>query len=295
MWAMSAIMPPQDAWHELVPGPQTVTWRRAGDVRMLIAAGYALLLQVSHPTVGAGVSEHSQFRREPWGRLLRTLDYSYTMVYGGPRAAGEMGRSLRAFHGQIRGVAPDGRPYHALEPQAYAWVHATLAEAIVRAHERFGRPLAREQREQFWSEWRTLGRLLGIRARDLPASWSSFEDYVQSMLDGVLVHTQAVDEVLDAISRPSAPDLPLLSGPAWVLVRTPLSHVLELATVGLLAPALRERFGLHWSQAQQLELRALGTALRAATPLMPSWLKNSGELYLTWRASPARRRRTPAW
>jgi uncharacterized protein (DUF2236 family) len=58
-----------------MPGihPRTITWRRAGDARVLIAAGYALLLQVSHPTVGAGVSEHSQFQRDPWGRLLRAL------------------------------------------------------------------------------------------------------------------------------------------------------------------------------------------------------------------------------
>jgi uncharacterized protein (DUF2236 family) len=295
MCRVSTVMPPEDAWQGLVPGPRTITWRRAGDVRMLMAAGYALLLQVSHPTVGAGVTEHSQFRREPWGRLLRTLDYSYTMVYGGPVAAGEMGRSLRSFHKRIRGVAPDGRLYNALEPEAYAWVHATLAEAIVRAHERFGRPLALEQREQFWSEWRALGRLLGIRERDLPAGWSAFETYVRGMLDGTLAHTQAVDEVLAAIARPSAPGLPLLSEPVWVLARAPMGHVLSLASVGLLAPELRERFGLHWSRAHEVELRALGATMRAATPLMPSWLKNSGELYLTLRASPARRSRTPAW
>jgi uncharacterized protein (DUF2236 family) len=309
---MSAVMPPEASWQELVPGPETVTWRRASDVRLLISAGYALLLQVSHPTVGAGVTEHSQFRREPWPRLLRTLDYTYTMVYGGPLAAGEMGQRLRNFHKRIRGVTPDGRAYHALEPQAYAWVHATLAEAIVRAHEHFGRPLTPAQREQFWSEWRTLGRLLGIRERDLPAGWSGFEAYVQGTVDTELVHTQAVDEVITALAHPRAPDLPRLPGPVWALIGMPLGHLLELATVGLLTPALRERFGLGWSRGQERELRALGTTLRAATPLMPPWLRNSGERYLGWRAeaiargdvasperltaqaSPAPRPRTPA-
>src|SRR5437870_6091858 len=133
----ATVMPPPGEWHALVPRPGSITWRRASDARLLIAAGYALLLQVSHPTVGAGVTEHSQFRRDPWGRLLRTLDYTYTMVYGGPRAAGEMGRRIRAMHTRIRGRTPDRRPYHALEPRAYAWVHATLAEAIVSAHARF--------------------------------------------------------------------------------------------------------------------------------------------------------------
>jgi uncharacterized protein (DUF2236 family) len=284
MCGVERVMPPANEWQLLVPGRETVTWRRAGDARMLIAAGYALLLQVSHPTVGAGVSEHSQFRREPWGRLLRTLDYSYTMVYGGPQAAGEMGRRIRGFHKQIRGLGADGRPYHALEPEAYAWVHATLAEAIVHAHERFGRPLSAPQREQFWSEWRALGRLLGIRERDLPPDYASFEGYVGEMLADTLVHTAAVDDVLSALARPSAPELPLLREPLWTLARLPLGHLLGLASVGLLAPALRDRFGLGWSAAQELELRALGAALRSATPLMPSWLQNTGERYLSYRA-----------
>src|SRR5271167_5076497 len=106
-------MPPAGDWRSLAPRPEALTWRRAGDARVLLAAGYALLLQVSHPTVGAGVSEHSRFRSDPWGRLLRTLDYSCTMVYGGPRAAGEMGRRIRTYHRSIRGVGPDGRQYHA--------------------------------------------------------------------------------------------------------------------------------------------------------------------------------------
>ena len=85
---MPAIMPRAEEWEHLAPRPGTVSYERAGDARLMLAAGYALLLQVSHPTVGAGVSEHSRFREDPWGRLLRTLDYSYTMVHGGPRAAG---------------------------------------------------------------------------------------------------------------------------------------------------------------------------------------------------------------
>src|SRR5881398_3427307 len=135
----ATVMPAPREWHALVPRPGSITWRRASDARLLIAAGYALLLQVSHPTVGAGVSEHSEFQRDPWGRLLRTLDYTCTMVYGGPRAAGEMGQRIRAFHRQINGRTSDGRRYHALEPEAYAWVHATLAEGVVVAHDRFGR------------------------------------------------------------------------------------------------------------------------------------------------------------
>jgi uncharacterized protein (DUF2236 family) len=280
----TAIMPVAEDWKFLTPHPGTITWRRAGDARVLTAAGYALLLQVSHPTVGAGVSEHSQFRRDPWGRLLRTLDYSCTMVYGGERAAGEMGSRLRGFHRQIRGTTADGRRYHALEPEAYAWVHATLAEGIVRAHERFGRPFGEEQCRRFWSEWCSVGRLLGVRERDLPASWPGFRDYFQEMVDGRLEHTRAVDEVLAALARPAPPPLVALPALGWAAVRPSLGHGLLLATVGLLPPVLRRRFGLRWSRMSDLELRAAGVALRAMTPLMPPWLRNTGPGYLRWRA-----------
>lgn len=276
------ILAPEAAWPSLAPDSTTVVWRRSGDIRVLLAAGYALLLQVSHPTVGAGVSEHSRFRSDPWGRLLRTLDYSCTMVYGGPRAAGEMGRRIRSFHRAIRGVRPDGRRYHALEPAAYAWVHATLAEAIVLAHERFARPFGADELERFWSEWRAIGPLLGIRERDLPADWAGFRAYVEgTMLE--LERTRAVDEVLESLERPAPPELARALQPLWPLTRAPLGHVLRLCTAGLLAPQLRERFGLDWSRRRELELAALGAALKAATPLMPPSLLNTGPGYLRWR------------
>ena len=291
----ASILPLAKDWELLAPHPGTITFRRAGDVRVLGAAGYALLLQVSHPTVGAGVSEHSQFRLDPWGRLLRTLDYSCTMVFGGPQLAGEMGQRIRSFHKRIYGSRPDGRRYHALEPEPYAWVHATLAEGIVRAHERFGRPLSHEQREALWSEWRTLGRLLGIRERDLPRTWPGFRDYFAEMVDARLVHTAAVDEVLEAMARPAPPAIAAVLRPGWAAVRRPLGHGLLLATAGLLPPLLRRRFGVRWSRRSELELRAVGATLRAMTPVMPSWLLNTGPGYMRWREEAIARGDVARW
>jgi uncharacterized protein (DUF2236 family) len=277
------ILPQAHEWKLLATRPGAITRERASDSRLVLAAGYALLLQVSHPTVGAGVSEHSQFRRDPWGRLLRTLDYTYTMVYGGARDAGEMGRRIRLFHRRIAGFTPDGSRYHALEPEAYAWVHATLAEAIVLGHERFGRPFTAQQRERLWAEWRALGRLLGVRERDLPEDWVAFRGYFAQMVHERLEHTAAVDEVLEALVRPAPPELRLLRGPAWATVRPPMAHTLRLTTAGLLAPELRRRFQVRWSHVDELELRALSVALRAATPVMPPPLRNTGPGYLRWR------------
>jgi uncharacterized protein (DUF2236 family) len=176
------VLPDAEEFAQLAPGPGSVTWRAAGDVRLLSAAGYALVLQVAHPTVGAGVSQHSSFRNDPWGRLLRTLDYVNGTVYGGPELAGAIGRRVRGLHRSIRGVKDGGGRYHALEPAAFAWVHATLAASIVHSSAQLARPLGAEERERFWSEWRAVGRLVGVRDRDLPDDWAGFEAYFDYMI-----------------------------------------------------------------------------------------------------------------
>jgi uncharacterized protein (DUF2236 family) len=78
--------------------------------------------------------------------------------------------------------------------------------------------------------------------------------------------------------------VPVLSGRVWGVVRVPFVRVFTLATVGLLPPLLRERLGVRWTRTQQLELRALGRATRAATPLMPRSLRNTGPSYMRWRS-----------
>src|SRR3954453_16847363 len=125
--------------------PSATTERLAGDARTMNGAGYALLLQVAHPVVGAGVQDHSNFQEDPWGRLVRTLDYVNVTVFGGPEAAAMIGSRTREMQKRIKGFLPSGKRYHSLEPGPFAWVHATLAEAILRSHECFvGSPSRRD-------------------------------------------------------------------------------------------------------------------------------------------------------
>jgi uncharacterized protein (DUF2236 family) len=276
-------MPSREEAAALVPGRYSVTWRLAGDARLMLASGAALLLQVAHPTVGAGVQEFSDYERDPWGRLFRTLDFTNVMVYGGPDAAWEMGRRVRAMHRSIKGVRPDGRRYHGLEPEAYAWVHATLAETIVGAHARFGRPMDRAQVERFYEEWRRLGRLLGVRERDLPETWPDFRAYVDEMVEQRLEATEAARGVIRTLLDPAQPPLPMLGDSAWRRARIPAVRLSYLGTVGMLPPALRERLELRWTRRDELELRAAGRLSRAATPVMPKRLRRMGPAYLQWR------------
>ncbi|MDX6698416.1 MAG: hypothetical protein QOE65_1813 [Solirubrobacteraceae bacterium] len=277
------VLPSEEEVAELVPRPGSTVWRYAGDARLLSGAGYALILQVSHPTVGAGVGEHSNYAEDPWGRLLRTLDYTYVMVYGGPALAAATGRRVRDLHKRIRGERPDGTRYHALEPEAYAWVHATLAQSIVDGHRAFGRPMRPDTVQRFYDGWRRLGRMVGVRDRDLPETWAGFRDYFDAMVAERLEDNAVVHGVLRTLTKPAAPPVPGLGEGAWRVARVPMARLGALATVGLLPAALRRRFGLDWTRTQELEFRALCRASRAATPLLPAALRNTGPNYVRWR------------
>jgi uncharacterized protein (DUF2236 family) len=281
--AATAILPDQDDVADLVPRPGSVTWRIAGDGRLLAGAGYALLLQVAHPVVGAGVAQHSDYRSDPWGRLWRTLDYVNLSVFGGPEAAGEIGRRTRAMHKRIKGVRPDGERYHALEPEAFAWVHATLAHSILRSHELFGvRPTAWEQ-ERFYADWRRIGRLIGVRERDLPAGLAEFNRYFDRMVDEVLVDNETVHGVLETLVAPAKPDVPMLSDAAWRVLRLPAARAGRLITSGMLGPKLRARFGLPWTGADHAQFTVLSAASRASGPVLPRRMKAFGPTYLALR------------
>jgi uncharacterized protein (DUF2236 family) len=279
-------MPAREGASALVPPRGGITWRISGDARIFAASGYALLLQVAHPSVGAGVSQHSNFKQDPWGRLLRTLDYTSSMVYGGPELAWRVGRRVRAMHTRIEGIRPDGVRYHALEPAPYAWVHATLAESIVRGHGLFCfPPLRPDELERFWSEWLRLGRLVGVREGDLPESWPELRDYFDRMVEDELQGTEAAQDVIGALHDPAAPPLPWLRNGAWRLLRWPYVRAGVLATIGMLPPALRERLGVRWSATKELRFRALARVSRGSGPLMPPQAKRFGPNYLRWRRS----------
>jgi uncharacterized protein (DUF2236 family) len=253
----------------LVPGPGSMIWRCGSDPRALGAAGYALLLQIAHPTVAAGVSQFSDYRSDPFGRLLRSIDYLMLMAFGGPDAAAKTARTLREMHRRIRGRTPDGRRYHALEPEAWAWVHVTLGDAAIAGIQHFARPMADAERAQFYGEWRRIGRLLDVRDRDLPSDWSGYRDYFDRMVAEQLEDSETVQEFLDYLRRDVLPPLRLLRGPMWRLAWAPAGHVSWVAAVGLLPPELRDRFGVRWTRTCEREFQALGAVSRAAGPLIP--------------------------
>lgn len=263
--------------------PSASTTRIVGDGRLMNGAGYALLLQVAHPVVSAGVAEHSNFQEDPYGRLIRTLDYVNVSVFGGDAAASEMGRRTREMHKRIKGLMPDGTRYHSLEPAPFAWVHATLIHSIVKCSRRFGTAPTPHELDVLYEDWRAIGEHIGVRPRDLPETWPEFTDYVRTMERQALELTESVRTVLRTMVAPKAPPVGHIPDGAWRVARWPASRTLKLMTFGLLGPVVRARLGLPWSQADRLQFEALAAAQRAASPLMPRSAREFGPTYLRMR------------
>lgn len=300
---MSSSLPTREEARALVPLRGGHVWRLASDVRGFSTAAYAVVLQVAHPTVGAGVAQYSGFLEDPWGRLVRTLDYVHGSIYGGSELAWKIGRRVRDMHRGIKGRRHDGVRYHALEPRAYAWVHATLASALVDGAATFGRPLESGQHQDFWEEWLRLGGLIGVPARELPERWEDFRAYFETIVEKELADNPTVHLVLESLARPAPPSR-WVPQAAWRAVRRPMAAQLRLVTVGMLGPRVRDILNLEWTRAQELAFRATAAASRASTPLVKGPLADVGPLWVRLRRrqlergdvaaqAPARRSESP--
>src|SRR5712692_155673 len=84
--------------------PESVI-RRVGNSPLVpfLGGGPAVLLQVAHPLVAAGVVEHSDYRHDLWKRLLRTLRALYLITYGSKAEAERAGEAVQAVHAHVQG------------------------------------------------------------------------------------------------------------------------------------------------------------------------------------------------
>ena len=275
--------PASDSIAPLALRPDSPAWAVASDPRLLLYAPFrALILQVAHPVVGAGVAEHSNYMEEPWQRLVGTLDLFWGAVYGGAQAAG-IAAHLRQMHRGIRGVQPNGRPYHAWNPEAWTWVHATLVETVITMRELIAGPMPAARRQRIYEDMLEVGHLYRVREGDMPSTWIEFGDYFDDMVENRLEDNQVVRNLVGMLDGAPPPPGFRLSATAWRIATRPLAHLVKGATIGLLPPVLRRRLGLRFTRAQELELRAQIAVWRATSPLIPARLLVGGPTYLALR------------
>ncbi|HZU17521.1 MAG TPA: oxygenase MpaB family protein, partial [Candidatus Dormibacteraeota bacterium] len=159
--------------------PDSVTWRVNQEPALLLAGGRALLMQLAHPGVAAGVDEHSDYRRRPLRRLARTLRLTMAISFGTREQALAAARRINDTHRRVRGEG-----YEAMDPRLLLWVHATLIDSAVVAYRTFVGPLTPAEEEAYYRQATVVGALLGIPRGRYPSGLAGFRRYLADMLEG---------------------------------------------------------------------------------------------------------------
>jgi uncharacterized protein (DUF2236 family) len=145
-------------------GPDSVTWHVHSNFSMFVGGIRALIVQTLHPLAMAGVAQHSNYRADPLGRLHRTAAFIAKTTYGTTGEADAAIAKVRAIHEHVQGVAGDGRPYSAGDPELLAWVHHVEVQSFLLAYQRVGPGLSPAGADRYVSEMARLGERMGVRA-----------------------------------------------------------------------------------------------------------------------------------
>jgi uncharacterized protein (DUF2236 family) len=224
---------------------------------ILLGGTAALLLQVAHPLVAAGVDQHSDFRRAPHGRLLRTIDTTLAIVFGGSATARSGLGRINRRHVAVRGVAADGRSYDARDPALLLWVQCTLVLTSLRLYELVMGRLSDADRQAYWEEAKLIVNGLGLPAHLVPASIADLERYERVMLERTVIPDETSRSVARSVLRP----YPAIPDRLWWPADT--------LAAGLLPLSLRETFALRYGTRERLAFRGAIVALRMLVPLLP--------------------------
>jgi uncharacterized protein (DUF2236 family) len=236
------------------------SWLRRihGESALIFGGGRALLLEVAHPLVAAGVGEHSKFRSDPLGRLRRTLDAMHAIGFGDRAAALAAARGIHHAHARVQGrlsqdagaAYPAGTPYHGREVELVIWVWATLVDTALCLYECFVAPLPPSAREAYYAEQRAIARLLGAPDAALPRGYADFRAWFDTCVAGdTLFVTPVAREIAEAVLTPP----PGLADTEQV----------RLITAALLPERLREAFGLRYEAKQRARFEALVRSVRS--------------------------------
>lgn len=245
-------------------GPESISWRIDREVLVLAGGSCALLMQLAHPAVAAGVAQHSDFQGDPFARLRRTLTASYAVVFGSRPRAERAIRRMNAIHAAVTGTVPEtGGAYRALDPALLLWVHATLVDTALRVYDRFVAPLSDEEAEAYHGEAREVAVRLRIPDESLPRSLADLRREMDRLIEsGEVTVSPTARALAPAVLYPSRFPPRLI----W--------DVAHLVSLSVLSPAIRRGYGIPWSPRRERGVQLLAAATRRLLPLVPDPLRH---------------------
>ncbi|MDX6348947.1 MAG: hypothetical protein QOF84_3737 [Streptomyces sp.] len=253
-------------------GPDSVTWQMHGDPMMWIAGVRALYLQALHPRAVRGVFQNSDFRKDAWGRLLRTADFVGTITYGTTLEAERAAAKVRAIHRRLTTTDPGtGERFPVDAPELLLWVHCAEIDSYLDVGRRSGFPLTDAQADAYVGEQRIAARLMGLDPAGVPADTAELAAYFEK----VRPELAATTEAFEVFAFLQAPPVPRAALPA----RATVWHGATALAYAALPPFAQELYGRPVPPAPTVtrRLRATGRGLRAV-PAFLRWQLPPGHI-----------------
>lgn len=238
----------------------------------------AILLQLAHPLIAAGIYDHSNFRSRPSAavrRLRGTVRAMLALTFGTPDERERTLARIMSIHRRINGRLPSevgpfsaGTPYSAEDPALVLWVHATLTESVPMYYERLVAPLGVAERDAYCVEAAPAAIALGASADEVPLTGAALDAYMARMYSsGMIVVGERAKALAEAVLSPRF-------GP----LAAPGTFVNRLLALGTLPPEIRAQYGFEWHPRDQRRFERIMRALAALRSAMPDYAA-------TWRAS----------
>jgi len=241
-------------------GPSSVSWQVNRETTVLFGGARALLMQAAHPLVLAGARQTGFYERNPWKRLERTLQLTFTITFGTRAEAEAAARRINRVHRDIHGVDPvTGLAYDAMDPDLLLWVHACLVDSQLLFERLTVGRLGDADRERFHQEQMTGAEMLGLERSRIPRTVAGLHEYIEGVVaSGALRVGADTMKVADLIRKP----------PPGVPWRPVLRQVSRWA-FGTLPERLREAYGIRWNPVKELQLRGSLATLKLIRPAIP--------------------------
>jgi len=236
---------------------------------MVLAWSRAILLQIAHPLIAAGVAEHSTFRAgtiEAARRLHHTIGAMRALTFGDAQSQAAALAGIRAIHRRVNGRLREtagpfaaGTPYSAEDPALVLWVHSTLIDSLVLAFDAIVAPLDVRDRDAFCAESASTAIDLKADPADVPETWSGMQAYLErTYRSGVLVVSREARELADAVLSPRLANL------VW-----PFGAMNRRLTAGWLPQAIRDQYQLPWGSREDRQFQRDQRYLRSLRRVLP--------------------------
>jgi uncharacterized protein (DUF2236 family) len=244
----------------------------------LVVLGWprAILMQIAHPLIAAGVADHSTFRDDavaPIRRLHGTVKAMLGLTFGTAAEQARVIAGIKEIHARVHGTLredvgayPAGTPYSAEDPDLVLWVHGTLIDTSVLLYEAVVGALSAAERDEYCRQSAAVAVALGADLAAVPREWDALTAYVRRTISSPVI---AVGPDAHKLRRA------ILESPV-ARVGGPMSRAARRLTIGLLPQQVREQYHLPFDARDRARFDRLIRRLRRMRAWSPQWVARWG-------------------